>query len=486
MKVIHRRRFLKALGLGGLVSAYGSLPGSRRARAEPETTPRRVVFLVSSHGHVWKNWHMPVPGASERATTSFDLTSRTEGLSPTLQPLQGMRHKLTAIEGLAHTTMLGEFVQQTEGSGTDANNHTISYAGLLTHQYAFQPGGGAMCRGGGPSIDQLIASRLPAETVLNSLTWDTEQDLGKRYQREYSYVEAGVPTPFESNPAAAYADLFGLRMPPGGSREARIDIAAIDAINAATEAYSRVLPTLGTEGRRKLEQHRDLLSELASARSRESGVCGLSFESRGHVTEQFLRLAELALSCDMTRVITLAMPILDPQDFGYDAGIELHGELAHASIEGGTTAFSPFAEQAMTDYNRWYATRVGAFLERLDAIPEGDGTVLDHTAVVWLSELGTPTHEHRDVCTVLAGATRFFDQGRYVRFPRDTLAPSGWRVGRSFADGSPAMIGPSTGKLFVSLLRWMGFDEDSFGLTTVRRQDGSEIDVSGALDELHA
>lgn len=487
---LDRRRFLKAMGLGGMMAGFGSLPGFMGARGDAGAPPKRVVFLVSSHGHIWNGFKMPIPGGPTDALAQRSLLSldRAE-FNQSLEPLYDVRHNLTAIEGLAHTSVLGEQVNKTEGH--DYNNHTMSYAHLLTNQKAFQPGGGAKCRGGGASIDQVLGNRTTQPGRFHALTWDLEQQVALRYHREYSYAGAGTPTAFQSDPNQAFNDLLGLYQPSLDllDRDDRIRAARQEALLTAQNGFDRLIPKLGLEGRRKLELHRDFLADAQRAAALANPMlCEPEFASNGHTTEQFLRLATVALSCDMTRVITLAMPILTPTDFGYDASLDLHSDLAHASVKGGSREFSPMSEQAMIDYHRWYAKRIADFLSQLDSVPEAGGSMLDNTAVVWLSEMATPTHLHADVCTVIAGAGGYFNQGRYLRFPQNIQGPAKLPdTNITDPDTLAAFethIGPSTSHLFVSLMNWMGFDDTSFGLEEVLREDGSAIDLRGPLQAL--
>jgi hypothetical protein len=130
----------------------------------------------------------------------------------------------------------------------------------------------------------------------------------------------------------------------------------------------------------------------------------------------------------------------------------------------------------MTDLAVWYAGHFATLLQELDSVAEGAGTLLDHTAVVWVTELATPTHQHHDVCTVLAGGCNdFFSTGRYVRFPRDLPNP---------LDGFPR-TGPALNRLYVSLLQAMGQSDTAFGMTGVVAADGTSLPLVGPLTELH-
>jgi hypothetical protein len=99
----------------------------------------------------------------------------------------------------------------------------------------------------------------------------------------------------------------------------------------------------------------------------------------------------------------------EPSEFGYPSEDSVHLTYAHASVAGKTSCgaqYSPRAERAMTDLGLWYARHFANLLAELDAVPEGDGTLLDHTLVVWLTALATPTHQHEDAFALVAGNTR--------------------------------------------------------------------------------
>ena len=141
---------------------------------------------------------------------------------------------------------------------------------------------------------------------------------------------------------------------------------------------------------------------------------------------QFMQLATMAFACDLTRVITFCAPVPLTPVLGYPASDTFH-EYAHESIDGATACgqtYSPLAQQAITDLDAWHAGHFAYLLEQLDSVKEGSGTLLDSTAVVWIPELGTPTHLHNDLLLLLAGGCNgFFKTGQYVRYPR-TLKPA--------------------------------------------------------------
>jgi hypothetical protein len=178
-------------------------------------------------------------------------------------------------------------------------------------------------------------------------------------------------------------------------------------------------------------------------------------------------------------VVTYVAPVPQCPEFGYPADANVHASYAHGSVAGSTScgqAYTEQAERAMTDLGSWYARHFVELLRELDAVQEGSGTLLDHTTVVWLTELATPTHQHHDVFSLLAGGGNgFFDLGRYVRYPRTLSNPH----------DKKGLIGPAQNRLFVSLLQALGQSDQAFGLESSTGADGSAVSARGALSELH-
>jgi hypothetical protein len=177
-------------------------------------------------------------------------------------------------------------------------------------------------------------------------------------------------------------------------------------------------------------------------------------------------------------VVTFVAPVPQCPEFGYPANASVHATYAHGSILDNTACgqpYSPIAERAMTDLGIWYGEHLATLLRELDAVPEGTGTLLDHTVVVWLTEVATPTHQHHDASIVLAGGGNgFFRTGRYLRYPR------------LFSNPLPGMpsIGPAQNRLYASLLQAMGQPDDAFGLPEAAGADGAPITLRGPLTEL--
>jgi hypothetical protein len=150
-------------------------------------------------------------------------------------------------------------------------------------------------------------------------------------------------------------------------------------------------------------------------------------------------LMVLALSCGLTRVATFMWANADSwQDFPRIRVNEEHHTLSHAGDSDST------ARDKLIKINVWHSEQVAYLLGRLAAIPDGAGTLLDSTLVLWGNEIGIGnTHTHRDIPWVLAGSA-----GGYLK------------TGRFLSYGDQPH-----NNLLLSVCHAMGFDETrSFGV----------------------
>ncbi len=468
---MNRRQLLTALGLGALYRPS--------ARAQPMTSPTRVVFFVQPHGHVPSGWKMNVPSAPGALVSERSLTGLAESeLSDVLRPLFPFRDRLLAIEGLAHTAAL-EDIAHLRRDGGDANNHNVAVADLLSCARAAQHPG-FPCTGGAITIDQLLAQRTVGPGRFGSRVYGGDY-IPNQVVAPFSFTGASQPTPVVKSPATAFLDLTGTPLPPA-DRAARMARARVSMLDSVAEDYTAVSRTLGREARETLEAHRALVRDLELSLTMAPSCTG-ALDGSLHTARQFMQLIRMAFTCDLTRVMVFAPSPAPCAEFGYPANHDVHANYAHASIDGATSCgqtYTPTAERAMTDFSLWHARHLAFLLSELDAVREGDGTLLDHTVVVWLTELGTPTHRHDDAFTVLVGgANGFFRTGRYLRYAPLFDNP----VAGSLVEWP--RIGPAHSKLFVSLLRALGQTDSSFGTTSATSSSGESIDLTGGLNELH-
>jgi hypothetical protein len=444
---------------------------SSRARAQP-APPRRLVVMFTQHGFVYDSVKMRPPGTREDADFDVSLTDLDDSLlSRVLLPLADVRDKLTVIDGLAMISAEGDVVFNEHDKGT---RHALTGAPILrTDSGTFA---------GGPSIDQLVARAIAADGRLPSL----ELAVTGSTNGGAIWRDAGQPLPPDGNPLGAFARLF----PPQDDESAistaeRVRAAQGSVLDLVADQYDALVPRLSGEDRRKLELHRDLirsaerrveeLQQLQCRRPTEPELVNdfsrLDFyESR---FDAFVDIAAAALACDLTRVVTLQLSQLRNDHLGI-AG-DVHADFAHNSET------NPQAIEVMSHYGEVHAGHFRRLLAALDAIPEGNGTLLDHCAVLWCSELATGTHKFNIWPALVAGgASGALRMGRYLRYvpttPNPNLHPT-W-------PGVTRLVGRPHQQLLTTLAEAVGAPMSSLGVREMFTTEGERVDLTGTLDDL--
>lgn len=437
-----RRTLLR--GLGGLAIGLPLLNAMRGspARAGGLEIPKRFIVMYTPNGTIPKNfWPSAV-----NSETDFQL-------SPILSPLAAHKQDLLIIGGV---DMLSAMAPNENGSNPgDAHQKGTGQCltGTELMQGNFISGGGQTAGwAGGISVDQEIAKHLGQDTPYASLELGVAVQ-GANVRGRISYRGPGQPLPPENSPYAAYQRLFGDSL--GDPLEVEQRVARRQSVlDVVAEDYKRLRSRLGGEDREKLHNH--LLSieaireRLDKAVVEFEGVCQPlelgppldvnKIENMPVVGGLQMDLLAMALACDITRVATLmwtnstssaVLSFIDP------AIKEGHHALAHKGDEDTVKVHHN------TLINTWYASQLASLIDRLKAIPEGDGTVFDNTVILWTNEQSRGNnHDRRDLPYVIAGsAGGFFNTGRYVEFPSDT----------------------AHNHLLVSLLNSMGIDASEFG-----------------------
>ncbi|MEN9577107.1 MAG: hypothetical protein RJA70_116, partial [Pseudomonadota bacterium] len=234
----------------------------------------------------------------------------------------------------------------------------------------------------------------------------------------------------ENDPFALFERLFA-EVPVGGV-DALPDPAVLrrraerqSIIDGVTADLSRIQQRVGQTDRYKIEAHLERLRAVETRLQSPTGSLGASCTPPNHQTivstEGYQRNGELqianlahAFACDLTRVATLqwqngASGYQFPRPGGgMTAG---HHGLTHKVL----TAED---EADLSTISRWYADRFQTFIETLKSIPEGNGTVLDNTLIVWTSEHnGAGNHGRTDLPFVLAGRCGgYFKPGRFLQY----------------------------------------------------------------------
>ncbi len=384
---VSRRGFTAGLGAALLAAPFvGLLTRSRRARAATGATARRLVVFFSPNGTVPARWR---PAGTETAW-SFPAGS-------ILEPLASHRQRLIVIDGL-------QFV--------GATNHEGGMAAMLTGS------GAAGDPSRGMSVDQYVAAAIGGGTRLRSLELGVATSAwGGSVQTRMSYSGPGQYAPPDDSPRGVYSRLYGDAAPGGTDLALARRQSVLDAVKGD---LADLRGRLGGEEQRKLDQHLTSLRELE--RGLGGGTCdggtpvadlpiwaNDSFPAIGRAQTDLL---VAALACGATRVASIQWAhTVAPQVFTWLGHSEGHHALSHMD-DGNAAGVAAFVQA-----ERWFATQFGLLLDKLAAAPDpdGGGSLLDTTLVVWAKEMGDArAHVCTDVPFVLAGGGAFAP-GRYLR-----------------------------------------------------------------------
>ena len=397
-----RRRLSRRTFLGGLGAAGVAAPLVPLLEAEAETgpMPKRLILLCSSNGTVHSQWK---PG----------FENNTLQLSPALAPLEAHKHNLVVLDGLGWG--------YGDGPGVDHMRICMLWNGtpmLDGNDFQNSTGDRPCGWGGGISVDQYIANQIGHETPFSSLEFGVHNGGAHIYSR-VSYAGPNQPIPPEDNPYGMFDRLFA------EFGQSTAELAALRArrksvIDVVRGNLDGLQPKVATADRLKIEAHLDAVRAIEQ-RLDLTAVCevpmlGDQFDPGANdnfplVSRLQIDMMVMAMACDLTRISSLlwARAGSNVRYNWLGIGTAEH-TIAHDS--------SAPARAQMVQINAWHAGEVAYLLDALEAVPEGDGTMLDNTLVVWGNELADGwTHSQRPIPLVLAGgAGGQLETGRYIDY----------------------------------------------------------------------
>jgi hypothetical protein len=441
--MLSRRAMLRGLGVAlGLPALDAMTPLRAFAGDGPAAPPLRMAFLFVPNGVNVRQWF---PKEGETA------------LSSSLEPLVPFRGDLQVLLGLAQT--------RARANGDGAGDHARSAATFLTGRQARKTDGKDIRAG--VSVDQLAAERLAGRTRLASLEIGCERgamagncDSGYScaYSSTVSWKSETMPLPKEINPRQIFGRLFG---DPGAvaaerdrARQAMYRRSVLDLVREDASSLSR---ELGASDRRKVDEYlesvRSIEKQIQAAEGRKETALpeGVEAPADGIPSDftAYMKLLSdllvLAFRTDTTRIATFMFANEGSnRTFPWIDVREGHHSLSHH-------AGNPDKLAQIAKIDRFYASMFADVLGKLKAVKEGDGTLLDHSMIVYGSAIGDGNrHNHDDLPVILAGkGGGTLKSGRTVKFPFETPMCN----------------------LFLSMLDRMGVKEERFGDSTGRLTD---------------
>jgi hypothetical protein len=403
-KHLPRRTFLRGMGTAIALPLLDAMIPARTALAQTAAKPTpHLGFIYFPHGAVMNQWTPKTDGAT------FELPQ-------ILKPLAPFQKQLTVVSGLANRPAVSPAV------------HAITPGTWLScvHPRASQD------PYGGPTVDQIAARHIGQDTPFPSLEIATEvrggggscdRDFGCSYAGTISFRTPSNPLPMENDPRKLFQRMFG----QGDTPEERKRI---------SQQYSSVLDLVSQEAadlQRSLgPQDRAMVSDyLETVREIERRVEKMDARDLSHVNipdtpggippsfEQHINLlfdlVAVAYQANMTRVFSFMM------------AAEVSG-LTYNQI-GVPDAFHPLShhnnEQAkmerLAKIQTYHTDIFSKFLAKLQKMPDGDGTMLDHSIILYGSNMSNSNlHNHDPLPTALVGGWKSVKGGQHLRYPDQT------------------------------------------------------------------
>jgi hypothetical protein len=406
-KHLSRRTLLRGSGVALALPLLDSMFPAGRAFAQAAAArPVRAGFIYIPHGATMARW-------------TPDQAGRDFALSEILAPLEPFKAKLNVISDLSHPMAYGP--------GGATAHHNRSSAVFLS---------GAMAQSGSEArlattVDQVIAEHIGQETPLPSLELSINEGslscgdgLSCAYRNTISWQNPTSPLPMERNPQVVFERLFG----DGSTNEERAArrTQALSLLDAAGEQIAKLERTLPAGDKQRLDSFltdvREIERRIAKAGSRASPdldipdrPAGVPEDVEEHI-KLMLDLKVLAWQADITRVTTFLLASELSNTVYPESGVRdaFHILSHHSHIEANKARFAVL--------NRYHIGLLTYLLEKLDAVPDGDASLLDHSMVLYGSGMSDGNeHNHGPLPVLLAGgAGGALEGGRHLRNPADT------------------------------------------------------------------
>ena len=393
-----RRKLLMALA-----AVPATLPLARMLHAGPSAPPPKRLFLVMQNNGTQQANFWPSSGLRSPILDAL-FTDPATGNPDAL--------------GAKATVVKGVYVPN-DANGTSGNQHDMGFARMFTGSKLVSKGGQPW--GGGPSVDQIVANAWNVDSLtLAVLASQTEPHPkpGFDHRQSFSYLAPATIKHPRTDPLDVYRLLFPAAAGVDGARRLALRKSVLDGVAGN---LGEISARLGPSERAKLDYHLTAVRELETRLARNAGACVaapaaprdyFAIDPGSEVNEDtyipamvddMLDLATASLVCGITRIATVQLGYGGGKwRFGWQ-GIDMncHDDVAH--LDTSDPGSTPDTTRRVVLMNQYYASKVARLATALDAVPEGSGTMLDNTLVVWANEMGRGDHNLTNVPIVLLG-----------------------------------------------------------------------------------
>ncbi len=398
-KHLPRRTLLKGVGATLALPLLDAMIPSMTAVADTPAASaklRRLGFVYMPMGCDITRW---TPSPEERLGE----------LPATLSPLEKVKQNVSIVSNMelrnaypgTHATSNAAFLSAARAKRTESSNYHL-----------------------GTTVDQIAAAQIGQDSQLPSLelAMDLSAMVGQCdngyacvYQNCLSWSSPTTPLPAEAHPRIVFEQLFGEGGTPAQRKAALQQRASL--LDSVTKEVKRLGDTLGPGDRHRVSQYLDSIRDIerriqrAEAAVEENALpdldrpVGVPSSYAEHARLMF-ELQRLALQGNVTRVITFQLARETSNRTYPEAGVdEPHHPLTHHGNDPGKIA-------KVARINQFHVSLFAEFLEKLQATPEGDGSLLDHVLYLYGSGMGNPNlHDHANLPIIVAGGAAGNMQG---------------------------------------------------------------------------
>ena len=412
-KALPRRTVLRGMGslvalplLGAMVPA---LTATGRTAAAPIS---RLGFFYAPNGMFLPNFHPTGNGGRDYKITRI------------LGPLKDYREQMIVVSGLSNNGL----VSPNEGGGV----HTRAHGGWLSGVLPKRTEGADI--EAGKTVDQFAADVLGKDTSLRSLELTTESNFtvgncengySCTYQNSTSWRSPTTPLYHERDPRVVFQRLFG----DGGSVEARLAQMQADRsiLDSVTDSINQLERKLGPSDRVMMEEYLDAVREIErriqrTVQNKASGALPTAQQPAGvpdtyeeHVDTLFEMLV-LAYQADITRVSCFQMAReLSGRTYPHIGVPEGHHTVSHHQL-------NPHNIEQYTKINIHQVSLFSKLIDRMHNTPDGDGSLLDHSIMMYGTGMGDGDHHTPyDLPVILVGGgSGQMKGGRHIKYAMHT------------------------------------------------------------------
>jgi len=377
--------------------------------------------------------------------TMYKWTPTTEGrnfeISESLTPLEKYRKHLTVVSNLSHKSATGA-----DAGAEHARSAALFLSGAPPQKNTVRVG---------TTIDQVAAAAIGQDTPLPSIELAIEDvslscgaGYGCAYFNTIAWKTPTVPLPMENSPQVVFEKLFG----DGGTADQRLqrkreDRSILDSVRQQTSDLMKGLPStdrVRLDG--YLDDIREIERRIKTAEAQAGSTQNIPDAPVGtpetfdvHIKLMFDLLA-IAYKSEITRVATLMYAKdLSPSTFPESGNRSaFHGASHHANVKANMDNFAVI--------NKYHVAMLAYFIDKLATTPDGDGTLLDHSMILYGSSMSNGNqHDHDPLPIVLVGgAGGTLEGNRHIVTPQHTPMSN----------------------LLLGMLEKLGVRKDSFGDST--------------------